>query len=59
MLAKIVLQNVPDLRGSVRWLEGVPGRRMLREGGDAPNVGLGAPKSSSVMTRVPGVPSES
>jgi predicted PurR-regulated permease PerM len=57
MLAKIVLQNVPDLRWTVRWLEGVPVRRILRKGGNAPHVGLGAPKSSSVMTRAPGVPS--
>ena len=50
MLAKSILQTIPDLRWVVRWLEAVPVRRMLSKGGDAPNVGLGAPKSTSVAT---------
>jgi len=50
MLGKTILQTIPDLRWMVRWLETVPVRRMLKKGGDAPNVGLGAPKSSPVFT---------
>jgi AI-2 transport protein TqsA len=50
MLGKIILQNIPDLRWMVRWLEAVPVRRMLRKGGETPNVGLGAPSRSSVAT---------
>jgi AI-2 transport protein TqsA len=50
MLGKSILQTVPDLRWMVRWLEAVPTRRMLKKGGDAPSVGLGAPKSSAVLT---------
>ncbi len=44
MLAKSILQTIPDLRWMVRWLEAVPMRQMLRRGRDAPPVGLGAPK---------------
>jgi predicted PurR-regulated permease PerM len=51
MLGKTVLQTVPDLQWVVRWLEAVPVRRILKKGGgEAPNVGLGAPKSSPVFT---------
>lgn len=51
MLGKTILQTVPDLRWMVRWLEAVPARRVLKKGGgEAPNVGLGAPKSSPVFT---------
>lgn len=45
MLGKTILQTVPDLRWMVRWLEAVPMRKMLKKGGDAANVGLGASKS--------------
>ena len=50
MLGKTILQTVPDLRWMVRWLEAVPVRRILKKGGEAPNVGLGAPKSTPVFT---------
>jgi hypothetical protein len=51
MLGKTILQTVPDLRWMVRWLETVPVRRVLKKGGgEAPNVGLGAPKSAPVFT---------
>jgi predicted PurR-regulated permease PerM len=51
MLGKTILQTVPDLRWIVRWVEAVPVRRMLKQGGgEAPNVGLGAPKSTPVFT---------
>ena len=47
MLAKSILQTVPDLRWTVRWLECVPARRMLKPVREAPPLGLGAPKRSN------------
>jgi predicted PurR-regulated permease PerM len=47
MLAKSILQTVPDLRWIVRWLEVVPIRRILKHGREAPPVGLGAPRRSN------------
>lgn len=47
MLAKSILQTVPDLRWTVRWLECVPARQMLKPAREAPPLGLGSPKRSN------------
>jgi predicted PurR-regulated permease PerM len=47
MLAKSILQTIPDLRWMVHWLEAVPVRQILKSGRDAPHLGLGAPKRSN------------
>jgi predicted PurR-regulated permease PerM len=46
-LGKTILQDIPDLRWTVRWLEGVPVRQLLRNQAEPPNVGLGAPRRTS------------